>query len=209
MATRLALERSNTIPTTLRGFGVTWAMRVGAAWGGGAPSPATQIVASMAIEQRWFDNRAGTELELSWISDYVAIPFTLAGTVTFAVRAQEDVTGTNIGLRGRLFRVPADILNDDIAQVCVANRSGEIATSATDYTWTGTPTSTLFKVNDRLMFQGYWYPQGGTTATGVGTLNSGSSDNRYVELTEDVTFSTTPILPPVQVLPRLRERAIL
>lgn len=203
MATRLALGRSNTIPTTLRAFGVTWAMRVGESWGGAAASPATPIAANMAAEQPWLDDRSGTELHLAWVSDFVALPFTLAGTVTMAVRAQESGTSVNIGLRGRLYRIPADTLAEDMAEVAVGSRSGEISTSATNYTWTATPASTLFKVNDRLLFRGFWYPQGGTVASGTGTLASGSSDNRYVELTEDVVFSTTPILNPIRSIPIL------
>lgn len=209
MATRLALGRGNTIPTTNRAFGVTWAMRVGETWGGSSTSPATQIAANMVIEQRWFDDRGDTELEMSWISDYVAVPFTLAGTVTFAQRAYESGTSVNIGLRGKLFRIPWDP-TEDMAQVTIGSRSGEIGTgTTTDYTWTATPTSTLFKVNDRLLFQGFWYPQGGPVATGVGTLSGSGSNNKYVELTEDVVFSTTPITSGILTPPRLRERGII
>lgn len=209
MATRLHLGRSNSLTTTTRLFGITWPMRNGQSWVGDADTE-TQIAANMVNDQRWFETQGGSvNLELSWISDFVAVPFTLSGTVTFAIRAREGATSVNIGLRGRLFRLPASALAEDFAQVAIGTRSGEISTSSTDYTWTATPTATAFGLNDRLLFQGFWVPQSGTTATGTGILNSGGSDNKYVELTEDVVFSTTPILPGIITLPRLRERATL
>lgn len=201
MATTLDLGRSNTVPTLLKAFGGVWPMRTGEAWGGSTTIATTQIPANIDTELRWFDDRSGVKANLAWVSDYVAQPFTLAGTVTFAIRAYESATTVNIGLRGKLIRLPWD-QTEDMAVVASANRSGEIATSATDYTWTATPTSTLFKVNDRLMFQGFWYP---TNATGTGTaeINGVGSANKYVQLTEDVTFSTSPILIPIRSVPVL------
>lgn len=201
MATVLDLGRSNTVPTLLKAFGTVWPMRTGEVWVGGALVATSQIVANMDTEQRWFDDRSGTKADLAWVSDYVAQPFTLAGTVTFAIRAFESATTVNIGLRGKLIRLPWD-QSEDMAVVASANRGGEIATSATDYSWTATPTSTPFKVNDRLMFQGFWYPTS-TTATGTAQLHDGSSANKYVQLTEDVTFSTSPILTPIRSVPIL------
>lgn len=201
MATNLALGRSNTVPTLLKAFGGVWPMRVGESWGGATTIATTQIPANIDTELQWFDDRSSVKANVAWVSDYVAQPFTLAGTVTFAMRAYESATTVNIGLRGKLIRLPWD-QSEDMAVVASANRAGEIATSATDYTWTATPTSTLFKVNDRLLFQGFWYP---VSATGAGTaeLNGAGSGNRYVELTEDVTFSTTPILLPIRSVPIL------
>lgn len=201
MATTLDLGRSNTVPTLLKAFGAVWPMRTGETWGGGSPTATSQIVANMDTEQRWFDDRSGAKADMAWVSDYVAQPFTLAGTVTFAIRAFESATTVNIGLRGKLIRLPWDP-TEDMAVVASANRSGEIATSATDYSWTATPTSTPFKVNDRLMFQGFWYPVG-TAATGTAQLHDGGSANKYVQLTEDVTFSTSPILTPIRSVPVL------
>lgn len=201
MATTLDLGRSNTVPTLLKAFGAVWPMRTGEAWGGATTIATTQIPANIDTELQWFDDRSSVKANVAWVSDYVAQPFTLAGTVTFAIRAYESATTVNIGLRGKLIRLPWD-QTEDMAVVASANRSGEIATSATDYTWTATPTSTLFKVNDRLMFQGFWYP---TSATGTGTaeINGAGSANKYVQITEDVTFSTSPILIPIRSVPVL------
>lgn len=201
MATTLDLGRSNTVPTRLKAFGAVWPMRTGEAWDGAAPIATTQIPANIDTELQWFDDRSGAKANVAWVSDYVAQPFTLAGTVTFAIRASESATTVNIGLRGKLIRLPWD-QTEDMAVVASANRSGEIATSSTDYTWTATPTSTLFKVNDRLMFQGFWYPTS-TTGAGTAAINDAGSANKYVQITEDVTFSTSPILIPIRSVPVL------
>lgn len=184
-------------------FGACRAMVLGG--GGGTAARTTTIVAAIA-EQQWWDHTAGQQL--SWISPYVVSPFSLAGLITFAARAYESASTVNVGLRAKLFRVPANP-DDDIVNIGTFDRSGEIATSFTNYTWTGTPGAAVpFAVNDRLLFQGFWYPQGGTIAAGTAEVQR-SGTNAYVSLTEDVVFSTTRVRPPVQALPRLRERAIL
>lgn len=201
MATTLGYGTNGTLVSALNGFGTTRLMDSRS--GGGRT---TQIAASM-VEQRWFDS--DTNLEMAWVSQFVAAPFTMAGEIAFGARAQQSATSVNVGLRGKILRLPADLRGNGLQVVLTASRSGEIGTSATDYTWTGTPGAGVpFAVNDRIMFLGYWYPQGGTTAAGTATLSA--DEQNEVTFTEDILFSATPVpTAPIVTLPRLRSRGVL
>lgn len=210
MATQLAWGTSSTILTEFSGLAAA-TRRLGDS--AASADVETFIGAGMSSsnseeEQVWTDSAENRERQaMAWVSDYVAAQFTMAGTITFAARARESSTSVNICLRGKIFRIPADPTVDGMPIVCVGTRSGEITTSNADYTWTGTPTSTVFKVNDRIGFMGFWHAGTGggtTTASGSGYINNGGSGNRYVEFTEDIVFSSTPvILNPIRSIPIL------
>lgn len=194
MATTLQYGTSGTLVSALAGLGTIKLMD---AQGGGTRT--TQITPSM-VEQRMFDSN--TNADLGWVTNYVAVPFTLAGQVSFGLRASESGTGVNIGLRAKIIRWPADTTINPMQIVLTADRSGEIATSNTDYTWSATPGAGVsFSVNDRILFLPYWYPQGGTTATGTATFNDDAQNE--VTFTEDITFSATPIVFPLRSIPIL------
>ena len=208
MATQLTYGINSTILTAFSGLSAA-VRRLGDSAGSGDVE--TFIAAGMSDsnneeEQIWVDSANGRRRQaMWWISDYVAAEFTMAGTITFATRARESSTSVNVGVRGKIFRIPADPTVDGIPLVCLGERTGEIGTSSTDYTWTATPTPTAFKVNDRIGFAGYWHAntESGTTAAGSAYIN-GSGSGRYVEFTEDIVFSSTPVvLNPIRSIPIL------
>lgn len=203
MATNLPIAITASVISALSGLGT---IRPFGAAGGATPEKNTAIAASM-IEAGFADD-GNTQPQLGWISQYVAVPFTLAGTVTFQIRAYESASTVNVSIRMKLMRLPYGSLSTPAA-IGTFNRGSEITTSAANINWTGSPTSTPFAVNDRLLAIPYWYPIG---TAGAGTAIYVSNSTSYVELTEDVVFSSSPILMPVSPLKRLYrmgERAIL
>lgn len=176
----------------LPGFGVTQAFA-----GGGHQSPTTQIGAGILEQQ--IVNSGGSPV--FWLSGYVAAPFTLAGQIDFSINAVENSTSTNISLRAKVSKLPARI-EDGYTLVGIFDYGSELGTSSGDRTWSGTPsTPVLFEKNSRLLLS-LWFRAFGTTAVGTGTFNTDGQNG--MTLTEDVTFSDTPVvLSPIRSIPIL------
>lgn len=193
MATVLSIGIDGNSDTgALPGLVVTQALGAGT----GASNPVTQIAAGMVETQ--LVNNGGTGI--GWITGYVAVPFSLAGQIDFSINAREDATGTNISLRAKVVKVPARI-EDGFAHVGTFDYGSELATGAGDRTWSGTPASpVLFERNSRILLI-LFYRAFGTPAAGTGTFADDAQNS--MTLTEDVTFSTTPILTPIRSLPIL------
>lgn len=201
MATLIPFGIAGSAIAAYAGFGM-----VRATGGTGGASTRITPIGVGETERAWLDDSDGRAM--AWITEYVAAPFTLAGTVTCAVRARESSTAVNIGLRIKLIKIPYDGA-DGIVVIGTFSRSGEITASFADYSWTGTPTSTLVKKNDRLLIQGFFIAQGGTSAAGTGEIENDT--NTGVTLTEDVTFTSTAVVapvPPIYRNRRLLERSI-
>lgn len=169
----------------------------------------TTILPASGVEIGWFDDTAN--LDTAWLSDFVATAFSMAGSISFSVRASESSTSVNAGLRMKVYKVPYAPATDDFVQVGSFSRSGEITASTATYTWGAAPGAAVgFAVNDRILVRGFFYAQGGTMAAGTANIECDST-NSFVEFTENFTLSATPTLPPVPPIyrnRRLLERSI-
>lgn len=145
--------------------------------------------AASGTQIQWTQTAGGTVAE--WISGRVPTGgFTLSGTMTFSIWARESSMNANIGARARVFKrtdagVETEIgggpWNDDV----------EFGTSGVEIVWTGTPTSTAFAENDRIIVR-YYITNIGTMASGhTGTLNYDSpaaGADSFFQINETVAF---------------------
>lgn len=195
MATVLSIDidgGANIDTGVLPGLGVTQSLGAGI----GTQNPVTQIAAGMVEQQ--LVNQNGNPV--AWVSNYVAVPFTLAGQIDFSINAREDATATNISLRAKVSKLPARI-EDGFTRVGTFDYGSELATGTGDRTWSGTPaTPVLFERNSRILLI-LFYRAFGTPAAGTGTFVD--DEHNSMTLTEDVIFSTTPILMPIRSVPVL------
>lgn len=195
MATTLSIDidgGAGTDTGVLPGLGVTQTLGAGT----GTQDSVTQIAAGMVEQQ--LVNQNGNPV--AWVSNYVAVPFTLAGQINFSINAREDVAGTNISLRAKVSKLPARI-EAGFTHVGTFDYGSELATSTGDRTWSGTPaTPVLFERNSRILLI-LFYRAFGTPAAGTGTFFDDGQNS--MTLTEDVTFSTVPLISPIRSIPIL------
>lgn len=130
---------------------------------------------------------------LEWISGRSPVGgWTLSGTVTFNIWGLENSMSANIGLRARLFKITAAGSESEIGGGPFDD-GVEMGTSSAAMNWTGTPSSTAFSEDDRLIVRIY--------ITNIGTMGGGfngqmvyngptaaASGDSYIQLTETVTF---------------------
>lgn len=145
---------------------------------------------SGGTEIQWTDTNGGSVVE--WISGRSPTGgWTLSGTVTFSIWAQESNMNANIGARARLFKRTSGGTVTEIGGG-PWNDGVEFSTSATEMVWTGTPTSTSFAEDDRLIVR-YYITNVGTMGSGfTGTLTfngaDGATGDSFVQINENITF---------------------
>ena len=182
MATKLFLRS-----TTDNAIGVYKDMLTTA--GSGIVNRLTDTVASGTQVQF---NTDGVAPVLEWISGRAPSGgFTLSGTMTFSIWAYESNMSANCGARARVFKrtlagVETEVLGGPW------NDGVEFGTSNAELTWTGTPTSTVFVEDDRIIVRFY--------LTNIGTMASGhicflhwdsanaSTGDSFFQINETVTF---------------------
>ena len=131
----------------------------------------------------------------AWVSAPLAAGFTLSGTVTFSIWAQEAVSGDNAGMLCRLYKMAAD--GTLTAIVTDSAQGTELSVgSLSERVWTASPTSTAFAKGDRIvLFTGYDDAGGNMGAGSTLTIAYDGADattgDSYVQLTENVTFVTS------------------
>jgi hypothetical protein len=163
------------------------------AGGGTAPLGEISTTAS-GTEIQWKDN-GQTEL-LEWISGRAPSGgFTLSGTMTFSIWARENNMNANCGARSKVFKRTAAGVETLIGGPY--NDGVEFGTSAAEMVWTGTPTSTAFAENDRLIVR-YYITNVGTMAGGfVCSLDYGAPDattgDSFFQINENVTFKAEDV----------------
>lgn len=190
MATKLFLRSAagNSIGGTFKDLLITA--------GSSLTTGVTSTVASATEIQCTTATSGGTVLE--WISPQSpAGGWTLSGTVTFNLWAFESSTPANAGMRVRLFKRTAAGSVTEIGGGPF-DKGTELPTAVAVQNWTGTPTSTAFAEDDRLIVRAY--------VTNIGTMggsrnvtldyNGGTAaadGDTWVQLTENVTFKNEPI----------------
>ena len=187
MATKLFLR--NTAANAISNF-YDMVVAAGASAGTGVVNTAaggTQI--------QWTRTAGGTVLE--WISGRVPSGgFTLAGTISFSIWAKESNMLANIGARARVFKRTAAGSESEVGGGPY-NDGVEFGTGDAEMTWTGTPTSTAFSENDRIIVR-YYITNVGTMATGyTGTITYNAADaatgDSFFQINENVTFKSEPV----------------
>lgn len=161
-------------------------------------SAATGVVNTVAsgTEIQWTKVAAG-EL-LTFISGRAPVGgFTLAGQMTFSIWGHESNAKANCGGRLRIFKRTATEVETEIGGG-PWNKGVEYTTSAREDVWTGTPTSTAFAEDDRLILKVYitnvGTMGGGYTCTLTYNAAGGATGDSFLQLTETVAFKAEP--PP-------------
>jgi hypothetical protein len=125
--------------------------------------------------------------------------FTLSGTMTFNIWALESNNLANCGGRAFVYRYGLDGSFNEVAGG-PWNDGVEFTTAAAVYNWTGTPTSTAFVENERIVVV-YYITNVGTMGGGrTCTLNynaatGGANGDSWFQINETVTFKAD-ITPP-------------
>lgn len=153
---------------------------------------ATGVVDTTAsgTEIQWTQTAGGTVLE--FISGRVPSGgFTLSGTMTFSIWAHQSHMNANCGARSRVFKRTAAGVETEVGGGPY-NDGVEFGTSSAEMVWTGTPTSTAFAENDRIIVRYY--------ITNVGTMGGGftctltyngadaATGDSFFQINENVTF---------------------
>lgn len=154
--------------------------------GGGVGSFATNLTSGgTSIDATSF----GGGPKVSWFTEAITTAVTISGTVTVRLRALESVATANAGLNIIVERtdnsgsVISTIFNNNVPDPVV-----EIATTATVYSDTYTPTSTSLSVGDRIRVT-VQIINVGTMGTGFVNLYIGSqtfSATSTIEFDEDI-----------------------
>lgn len=187
MATKLFLR-----DTSNSGIGNFYDM-VGSA--GSSTSTGVVNTTASGTEIQWTRTAGGTVLE--WISGRVPSGgFTLSGTMTFSIWAQESNMLANCGARARVFKRAANGTETEVGGGPY-NDGVEFGTSTGEFDWTGTPSSTSFAENDRIVVRYYITNAGGTMATGYTcTITYNGADaatgDSFFQINENVTFKAEP-----------------
>lgn len=115
--------------------------------------------------------------------------FTLT-TTDISVWLHESVGTANIGGRYRIFKRAADTTETELGGGTY-DQGAEVATSATEYTWTGNVTDTAFAEDDRILLKLY-ITNVGTMDTGTGTLTfnaaAAATGDSWLNIMPAVTF---------------------
>lgn len=151
--------------------------------------------AASGTEIQWTHTAGGAVAE--WISGRApAGGFTLSGTMTFSIWANESNMNANCGARARVFKRTAAGVESEVAGG-PWNDGVEFGTAAAEMVWTGTPTSTAFAENDRLIVR-YYITNVGTMAGGYTcTLTYSGPDattgDSFFQINETVAFKAEDV----------------
>ena len=176
------------------------------AWSTNTTASGTQIL--------WNSGNGAPDLE--WISGRAPSGgFTLSGTMTFSIWASENNMSANCGARARVFKRTSGGTETEIGGGPWNDGVEFTVTTPTEMVWTGTPTSTAFAEDDRIIVR-YYLTNVGTMASGHScTIEYGGADaatgDSFFQINENVTFkaesvavtSFPPVVPGVQYLPFL------
>lgn len=187
MATKLFLRN-----TAASGIGVFQDMLTTA---GSASDTGVVNTTASGTEIQWTQTAGGTALE--WISGRVpAGGFTLAGTMTFSIWAHESNMNANCGARARVFKRTAAGSESEIGGGPFDD-GVEFGTAAAEMVWTGTPTSTAFAEDDRLIVRYYITNIGTMGGSFTCTLTYNTADattgDGFFQIFENVTFKAETI----------------
>ncbi len=143
-----------------------------------------------------------------WITDYIAAPFVFAGTVTFKNELTESASTVNAGGRARIYKFP--FMKNAAPTLVLTADSTELGTGGgTQLAATAPSTPVSFDVNDRIVVI-YSFINIGTMAAGSCNIKFGNSgagnDASYLELTENVLFSSVPVFKPLRRLSNVNVR---
>lgn len=190
MSTALALRS-----TVDNGIGSTYLDMI-TTYGAGSTTCVVNTVAS-GTEIQWTVTGGGAVRQ--WVSGRVPSGgFTLAGQMTFSIWAQESNMSANCGIRVRVFKRTSGGVETEISSGWAYGSPSEISsTGATEYVWNGTPASTAFAENDRILIKVYIINvgtmAGGHTCTLTYNAASGSTGDSLFTINETVAFKAEAI----------------
>lgn len=130
-----------------------------------------------------------------WLSRPLTSAVTISGTITFSLWANESSMSANVYARVVVWKVTptggSSVIIDSL-------RGTELGTSLSEFTWTGTPTSTDMAKGDMLMVGVYFSSGGSTMAAGyTATLGYGAGDgftgDSFITFTETFSQSTQTV----------------
>lgn len=185
MATKLFLRE-----TTVNGIGTFRDLITTA---GATATTGVVNTAASGTQIQWTKTAGGAVLE--WISGRVpAGGFTLSGTMTFNIWASENSAQANAGGRSRVFKRTSAGVETEIAGGPF-NHGVEFGTSAAAKNWTGTPTSTTFSEDDRIVVRYYITNIGTMGSAKTCTINydgptASASGDSWFQINETVSFKS-------------------
>lgn len=184
MATKLFLRS-----TTDNGIGSTYQDMITTA----GASAATAVVNTVAsgTEIQWTASAGGAVVQ--WISGRApAGGFTLSGQMTFSLWAKESNAKANCGIRCRIFKRTAAGVESEISSGWAYGSPTEITNSNAEYSWNGTPASTAFAENDRILLKAYIINVGTMASGYTCTLTYNDADaatgDSFLQINETITF---------------------
>lgn len=193
MATKLFLRDTSANP-----IGIFYDLSTTA---GSAAAGHEVSTAASGTQIQWTQGTGGAALE--WISGRVpAGGFTLAGTMTFSIWAKESNMSANCGARARVFKYSGGVETEIGGGPW--NDGVEFGTSDAEMVWTGTPTSTAFAEDDRIIVR-FYITNIGTMAGGyVCSITFNGADaaafDSFFQINENVTFKAEAVpttFPPI------------
>lgn len=194
MATVLVLRS-----TVLNAIGSTY-LDMYAEYGASATTLVVNTAAS-GTEIQWTNTGGGSVRQ--WVSGRVPSGgFTLSGTVTFSIWARESNMNANCGIRCRLFKRTAAGVETEISSGWAYGSPTELDPSAlTEYVWTGSPASTVFAEDDRILLKAYIINVGTMAGSHTCTLSfeaaSGQTGDSYLQINETVAFKSDIAIAPL------------
>lgn len=132
---------------------------------------------------------------LYWLTDSLKA-VTVAGTVTFNIRALESAAQANTGMRVTVER--CNSAGTVLSTIIDSSKGTELSTADAAQNWTGTPTSTALSDGDRLKITVWGVAAGGTMPTGrtftvtYDGPTGGAAGDSFVTFTEAIVPAIFP-----------------
>ena len=133
-------------------------------------------------------------LPVDWLSNPLSADFTISGTITANLWANETAAANNVAINFVVEKM--DGATGTLTQIVKSARVIEVATASAVNNFTAAPTSTACKRGDRLRVRVFaddagTMASGGTaTFTYAGTTAAANGDS-WIQFTENLTFDTT------------------
>jgi hypothetical protein len=152
--------------------------------------------AASGTQIQWTRTAGGTVLE--FISGRVPSGgFTLSGTMSFSIWASENNMSANAGARARVFKRAANGTETEVGGGPYDDGVEFSTPNIAEMTWTGTPTSTAFAENDRIVVRYYITNVGTMAGDYTCRLTYDAADaatgDSFFQINENVTFKAEPV----------------
>ena len=186
-----AIGRSNN-DAMLNGTASWWtAEKLSEVRGSGA---STRTAATVAGATNGLEMQSLAPLPVEWLSDPLSADFTISGTITANLWANETAAANNVAINFVVEKL--DGATGALTQIVKSARVIEVATASAVNNFTAAPTSTACKRGDRLRVRVFaddagTMGAGGTATFTYGAATAAANGDSWIQFTETLTFDTT------------------